>query len=476
VADIHQLFDGMIATGHSNDQNGSLARPANYSDEALANRFTARHRDDLRFVNTWGRWLVWDGKRWQPDETLMVTDHAWGLVREASSEVLSQKLATVVASAKTVSAIERLARADRQHASQTGDWDRDPWLLNTPTGTIDLRTGQTRPHDRRDLITKMTTVGPGETCPKWLEFLNRIFEGDQNLIAYIQRVLGYSLTGSVQEHALFFCYGTGGNGKGVLLGTWHGILDYSAIAPMSTFTATQNERHPTELAMLRGARLVTAQETEDGHRWAESKIKALTGGDPVSARFMRQDFFTYQPSFKLIVAGNHRPSLRNVDEAIRRRFNLVPFTVTIPAAERDPGLAEKLKEEWPGILAWAIEGCLEWQRIGLAPPTAVSQATESYLIEEDAVGRFLAERCERHPQALVELRDLYAAWKKFCTESGEADMPQKSFSQKLEGQNLVKGNDSRTRRVRFQGIKLRPKEDDPEAWPDTGALVWPRNA
>ena len=164
MADIHQLFDGMIATGHSNDQNGSPARPANYSDEALANRFTARHRDDLRFVNTWGRWLVWDGKRWQPDETLIVTDHARGLVRYASGEILesngSQKLAAVVASAKTVSAIERLARADRQHASQTGDWDRDPWLLNTPTGTIDLRTGQTRPHDRKDLITKTTAVGP----------------------------------------------------------------------------------------------------------------------------------------------------------------------------------------------------------------------------------------------------------------------------------------------------------------------------
>ena len=135
----------------------------------------------------------------------------------------------------------------------------------------------------------------------------------------------------------FFCYGIGGNGKGVLLGTWNGILgEYSAIAPMATFTATQNERHPTELAMLRGARLVTTQETEDGHHWAESKVKALTGGDPVSARFMRQEFFTYQPTFKLIVAGNHRPSLRNVDEAIRRRFNLVPFTVTIPPAERDP--------------------------------------------------------------------------------------------------------------------------------------------
>jgi putative DNA primase/helicase len=259
VADIHQLFDGMIATGHSNDQNGSPARPPDYSDEALANRFTARHRDDLRFVNTWGRWLVWDGKRWQPDETLMVTDHARGLVRDASGEILEsngpQKLATVVASAKTVSAIERLARADRQHASQTDDWDRDPWLLNTPTSTVDLKTGQTRPHDRRDLITKMTTVGLGETCPKWLEFLNRIFDRDQNLIAYIKRVLGYSLTGSVQEHALFFCYGTGGNGKGVLLGTWHGILgDYSAIANVHIHRDAKREAsHGTGNAAWRSA-------------------------------------------------------------------------------------------------------------------------------------------------------------------------------------------------------------------------------
>ena len=384
MADMHQLFDGMIANGHCPDsgQLGIPTGPPEYSDEALANRFTALHRDDLKFVQTWGRWLVWDGKRRQFDETLMVADHARTVARDASSEILesngSLKLANGVASAKTISAIERLARADRQHAAETGDWDLDPWLLNTPPGTVDLRTGQARPHDRRDLITKMTAVGPGGNCPKWLAFLNRIFRGDQNLIDYIQRVLGYSLTGSVREHALFFCYGTGGNGKGVLLGTWNGILgEYSAIAPMSTFTATHNERHPTELAMLRGARLVSTQETEDGHYWAESKIKALTGGDPVSARFMRQDFFTYQPTFKLIVAGNHRPSLRNVDEAIRRRFNLIPFTQTIPPEERDPNLAEKLKEEWPGILAWAIEGCLEWQRIGLAPPSAVVEATES---------------------------------------------------------------------------------------------------
>ncbi len=163
---------------------------------------------------------------------------------------------------------------------------------------------------------------------------------------------------------------------------------------MSTFTATQNERHPTELAMLRGARLVTAQETEDGQQWAESKIKALTGGNPVSARFMRQDFFTFQPTFKIVIAGNHKPSLRNVDEAIKRRINMPPFEVTIPVHERDLQLAEKLKEEWPGILSWAIQGCLEWQRIGLAPPPAVIEATATYLAEQDAVGRFISERCE----------------------------------------------------------------------------------
>jgi putative DNA primase/helicase len=207
-------------------------------------------------------------------------------------------------------------------------------------------------------------------------------------------MLSYSLTGSIRDHALFFLYGTGGNGKGVFLNTWASILgDYAKVAAMETFTVSHGDRHPTDLAMLRGARAVIAQETEEGQRWAESRIKALTGGDPISARFMRQDFFTFTPAFKLMIAGNHKPSLRSVDEAVKRRFNLVPFTVTIPKAERDPKLPEKLVAEWPGILAWAIEGCLEWQHIGLSPPPAVQAATASYLADEDTIGLFLAERC-----------------------------------------------------------------------------------
>ena len=351
MADLHRTLDAMMQRPFSDDAiPKDHPAAADYADENLALRFTDKHRDDLKFVNTWRKWLVWNGTRWQIDDTVEVVHHVRALVREASNEILAeggkQGLARSVASAKTVSAIEHLARADRQHASQTGDWDKDPWLLNTPAGTINLRTGQLQPHDRSDFMTKITAVGPGGSCPRWLEFLNQIFKGDQDLIDYSKRVFGYSLTGSVQEHAMFFCYGTGGNGKGVFLGTLHGISgDYSVIAHMPTFTASHNERHPTELAMFRGARLVTAQETEDGQRWAESKIKTLTGGDPISARFMRQDFFTFEPSFKLIIAGNHKPSLRNVDEAIKRRFNLVPFEVTIQAAERDDQLAEKLKAE-----------------------------------------------------------------------------------------------------------------------------------
>ena len=222
--------------------------------------------------------------------------------------------------------------------------------------------------------------------------------------------LATGLLASRREHALFFGYGTGANGKSVLLSTVAGILgEYHRTAPIETFTASNSDRHPTDLAGLRGARLVTATETEEGRRWAESRIKQLTGGDMVAARFMRQDFFEYRPQFKLIIAGNHKPSLRSVDEAIRRRFHLIPFAVTIPAEERDSGLTEKLKAEWPGILAWLIDGCLEWQAKGLCPPKAVLEATEAYLSAEDAIASWIDDKCEVDAKAWTSSSDLFAA-------------------------------------------------------------------
>jgi putative DNA primase/helicase len=225
---------------------------------------------------------------------------------------------------------------------------------------------------------------------------------------------------------------------------------------MDTFTASRDDRHPTDLAGLRGARLVTSQETEEGRHWAEAKIKALTGGDPISARFMRQDFFTYTPQFKLVIAGNHKPSLRGVDEAIRRRFHLVPFTVTIDAP--DKALPDKLRPEWPGILQWAIEGCLEWQRIGLAPPTAVRHATEAYLASEDAVAQWLDECCAVDKTHQGRSAELFKNWKAWAEASGEAAGNQKQFTRSLEGRGFVRFQDSGTRRAMFRGLTLRPDE------------------
>ena len=250
-----------------------------------------------------------------------------------------------------------------------------------------------------------------------------------------------------------FGFGTGANGKGTFLNTLTGILKgYATVAPMETFTASPTDRHPTDLAMLRAARLVTAQETEEGRRWAESRIKVLTGGDPITARFMRQDFFTFTPQFKLFITGNHKPGLRGVDEAIRRRLNLVPFTITIPVAERDPELSEKLRAEWSGILQWMIDGCLDWQTGGLAPPAAVVRATEAYLQTEDALSNWIKERCKEVEYGGTECSRLYADWCVWARAAGEDPGSQKRFSQALEGKGYTK--DPKARHATFNGIAL----------------------
>jgi len=332
-------------------------------------------------------------------------------------------------------------------------------------------TGQRRAHQPADFMTKRTAVSPGGECPQWIAFLKRATGGDNELMSYLQRVAGYCLSGSIREHALFFCYGTGANGKGVMINTITGILaDYATIASMETFTATSSDRHPTDLAMLRGARLVTSQETEEGRKWAESKIKTMTGGDPISARFMRQDFFTFEPRFKLVIAGNHRPGIRNIDEAIRRRFNLIPFSVRIPPAERDLDLPDKLRAEWPGILQWMIEGCLDWQRIGLAPPEAVKAATAEYLSAEDAMATWLGECCKVDRSLQTAVADLFSSWREWATRAGEEAGSMKRFSQAMQtrGFETCRVHPGRTA---FRGVGLNASSHyhndvRPAAWDD----------
>ncbi len=426
--------------------------PPEYSEDALALKFSGQH-SDLRYTADWGRWSVWDGRRWKQDQTLDVFDLARTVCRTASVACTDEHLKLRIASSGTVYAVERLARADRRHAATIEQWDADPWLLNTPNGVVDLRSGAVRPASPADYLTKMTAVAPGGECRLWQSFLSRITGGDEELQRFLQRMAGYALTGVTREDALFFLYGTGANGKSKFLNAIAGLMgDYSTTAPIATFLDSKNEQHPTDLAGLRGVRLVTAIEAEDGRRWAESKIKSLTGGDRIAARFMRQDFFEFIPQFKLLIGGNHKPGLRTVDEAIRRRLNLVPFTVTIPAPERDLELGEKLREEWGGILQWMIEGCLAWQREGLNAPAVVQQATADYLAAEDALGRWLEECCEKNNASRTQVSVLFENWRSWCERNQEHGGSQKWFSENLASRGLAR-HKTRTGRV-FAGIGL----------------------
>jgi putative DNA primase/helicase len=260
-----------------------------------------------------------------------------------------------------------------------------------------------------------------------------------------------------REHALFFLYGTGANGKTTLLDAITSCAgDYHKTAPIETFTDSKNDRHPTELAGLHGARLVTATETEEGRQWAESKIKVLTGGDKIAARFMRQDFFEFTPQFKLIIAGNHKPGLRSVDEAIRRRLHLIPFTVTIPENERDAELPNKLKDERPGILAWMIDGCLAWQKHGLCPPTVVTDATAAYLEAEDSIAAWIDDRCERNPQAWESASRLFESWSAWATKAGEQIGSMKRFAERLDARGIASHRKKNGRG--FVGLRLQSWE------------------
>lgn len=309
--------------------------------------------------------------------------------------------------------------------------------------TFDLRTGDSRPPDPLDYITKKTACpcAPyGTPHPLWTNFLDRITDGNVELQSFLQRYVGYCCTGLTSEHVFVFAYGTGANGKSTFINTIAKIFgDYASVADMSTFIASNTERHPTDLAKLMGARLVVSQETQKGRRWDETKIKALTGGDKITARFMRQDFFDFVPAFKLFICGNHKPRLTSVDEAIRRRLLLVPFTVQIPLAERDPELMQKLEAEWPAILRWCIDGCLEWQRIGLKPPGIVRNATEAYFADQDTLQQWLDDCTEDGGEfAFSRTTELFASWKAWCENRNSKPGSAQALSEALADRGFVK--------------------------------------
>jgi putative DNA primase/helicase len=458
--DVKEIVDKPDKRKRSKGNGGVTVTAPAFSEEAIALAFAERHADNLRYVAKWNQWLRWNDGCWQMDEVRRVFTLARELCREVANTCNKPGERKRIASAKTRAAVVSLAGEDPRLAATVDQWDVDRWLLNTPDGVVDLRTGKLRPHAVTDYMTKQTAVAPDKQCSQWMQFIAEVTGGDAELQKYLQRMCGYFLTGDTSEQELFFLYGSGNNGKGVLVQTVSGLLrDYHEASSIETFTVARSERHPTELAMLRGARLVTASETEEGRRWAEARIKEMTGGDRITARFMRQDFFSYVPQFKLLFSGNHMPTLRTVNKAVTRRFNRIPFAFTVPDDKVDSHLTDKLKTEWPGILAWMITGCLAWQRDGLSPPQAVIDATQSYLESEDILGAWLEECCVLNGGAWESATDLFNSWKFWAEDREEWVGSVKTLSQRLEdrGGFSKRRNKERTK-MGFSGLRLKQKQ------------------
>ncbi|HLI51013.1 MAG TPA: phage/plasmid primase, P4 family, partial [Thermomicrobiaceae bacterium] len=381
-AGARMTFDGQDAPGDG--QNGPERERFPLSDLGNAERLIARSGADMRYCDLWKRWLVWDMTHWRTDDTLRVASlaktavrHIYdevGLVEDSEERKRLAKFAIASESSSRIKAMLELGQSEPGVPVTPDDLDADSWLLTATNGTIDLRTGALGPHDRAHLITKAVNApyDPTADCPVFLAFLRQIMAGDEEMTGFLQRAIGYSLTGSIREQVAFIAWGAGSNGKSTLFDLLLDLLgDYAMQTPTDTLMAKRQDAIPNDVARLRGARFVAAVETEDGRRLSEPLVKQLTGGDRVTARFMRAEWFEFSPTFKLWLATNHKPVIRGTDHAIWRRIRLIPFTVTIAEADQDKELPAKLRAEMPGILRWAIDGCLSWQRDGLGVPEAV---------------------------------------------------------------------------------------------------------
>ncbi len=455
--------------------------PYNTTDMGNAERLVARHGQDLRYIHAWRKWLAYDGTRWRVDDTGEVGRRAKETTRSIYGEAekpeyaeLRKQLAQHAINSEARSRVEAmvvLAESEPGIPVRPEDLDKDPWLLNVENGTVELRTGELREHRREDLITKLAPVeyDPDAEAPTWEAVLERLLPSPE-LRRFFQRFVGYCLTGDTSEQVLVFLHGLGGNGKSTIINALLDTLgEYGKQAAPELLTVKASS-HPTELADLKGARLVASIEVEEGKRLAESLVKQLTGGDRIKARRMREDFWEFEATHKLLLAANHKPVVRGADHAIWRRIKLVPFDVTIPEHEKDKKLPEMLRAERSGILAWAVRGCLDWRENGLGEPEEVRVATDAYRAEMDVLAAFMEERCVLHEDAHADATPLYDAYKGWCTSAGENPETQTRFGSMLRERGFRAGRDPKTRRKVWYGIGLFTHNG-----PDDGGGVGPEN-
>ena len=438
-----------------------------FTDLGNARRFIRLCGADLRYCSAWGRWLVWDDRRWRIDDTGQVYQKAKQAIecmhaeaQRIPDDTLRQACLKHVFRTESegrLRAMVSLAQSDESVGVTPGDLDADAMLLNCENGTLDLRTGKLGSHSREDLITKLAPVAydAEAPCPLFEKFIHRIFGGQDQLIRYVQACIGYSLTGDVGEKALFFFYGVGDNGKTTLLETIRHLLgDYAGQVPIDTLMLKPQGGIPNDIALLKGLRFVTSSETEEGQRLAQARLKYLTGMGTIQARFLHREFFEFQPTHKIFFDANHQPQANSGDPAIWSRIKLIPFEVSIPDEEKDRKLGEKLRAELAGILAWTVRGCIEWQRNGLAEPAEVQSATQAYRDEMDTFKDFVEDCCVVGAGQTTPVTSLYSTYQRWCDGSGEPPVTKKSLGRLVIAR--LKLSQSRTAQGRsWSGIGLR---------------------
>jgi putative DNA primase/helicase len=436
----------------ANPPQGGLSplMPPEYSDDALALDFV-QCAANLRWSHGLG-WMLDNGVTWARDDNLRRYDVARRVCRIAAAGVAVDAEARRLASARTVNATLSLAQADPGMVVPTSAWDADTMALNTPAGIVDLRTGKLRTRGI-EFVTQAARVAPdfAGPCPTWHRFLQQVFVGDADLIEFMQRSMGYWISGDRREQVIHFLYGLGANGKSVLTEfvQWLGG-SYTLKMPASALMQSKGERHPTELAQLRGKRLAVSSELDENSFFNESLIKELTGDDTLTARFMRGDFFEFQMTQKHVIVGNFKPRLRGGDPAIARRMLLVPFNARFQGAERDPHMLDKLKAEAPAILAWIVEGALKWQADGLAVPASVRDASADYMADHDDLQQWVDECCEMQGEA--QAGHLYTSFSNWKKARGEHAPSMTAWGSRIT--NLRGVSKRRSGGIRYSGIQL----------------------
>ena len=437
----------------------------------MAERFVDDHGDLLRHVHGIG-WHQWDGARWKPDEERVDIEAAIATTKNTLAHVLDMpagkerdELYADVRKSESASGIDgmlKLASALKPISVASRALDADPYLFNTPDGTVDLEAGTVKDNDRDDLITKVS-AGPigDELNAEWEKFLERILP-DPDVRSFVQRLFGYAMLGKQTEHVMPIFTGTGANGKGTIRDAlMHAFGDYAIEVDPSLLMESKHEKHGAFKMRLRGARLAFCSETEKGRRFAEATMKRLVGGDPIEANYMHKNPITFDPSHTLIMLTNHLPAVSGDDPAVWRRILVVPFDVVIPEDERDGNLPARLKAAAPAVLAWAYQGWQEYQQQGLNPPQAVRAKTEEYRADSDALGRFLNERTIENPHGVVKARELFTAWSNWCHANGikaEEIGSEVSFAASMKTRGFEK-KDRNIGRV-YLGLMLAGSEED----------------